>query len=490
MKKNHFRFLALLLLALLTGCGGGEGAGGTTTTSSTSATTPTTTGPTLLSIVVTPINPVIGIGTSLQFTVTGTYSDGTTSAPKTGVTWSSSSSSVDTLFTTGLVTGKTAGVATITATVGTVNGSTQLTVNGPYIAVSAGGTHTVALKSDATLFAWGSNRWGQLGDGTTTDKLVPTLSGTALTWSSVSAGEFHTAAIRPDGTLWAWGFNQNGQLGDGSFDAKLAPTKIGDAATWVAASAGAAHTVALRKDGTLWAWGRNFSGQLGDGSTIDRPVPTAVPIPLGKPTTTTWTAVSAGATHTCGRLSDGTIACWGSNTNGQLGDGTTTQRLLPTAVSGFSAVSVSAGGYHTLAIQADGALFSWGANDKGQLGHSPILAAVNTPTRVGLLTNWAIVSAGGNHSLAINSDRSLYAWGSNSNGQLGDGTTTDRPAPTQITVPSITPPAVVHWLSIAGGKSHTATIRDDGTLWTWGLNANGQLGDGSFVDRSVPTLLP
>jgi len=223
MKKNSFRFLALLLLAVLAGCGGGEGAGGTTTTSSTSATTPTTTGPTLLSLAVTPINPVIGIGTSLQFTVTGTYSDGTTSAPKTGVTWSSSSSSVDTLFTTGLVTGKTAGVATITATVGTVNGSTQLTVNGPYIAVSAGGTHTVALKSNATLFAWGSNRWGQLGDGTTTDKLVPTLSGTALTWSYVSAGEFHTAAIRPDGTLWAWGFNQNGQLGDGSFVDKLTP---------------------------------------------------------------------------------------------------------------------------------------------------------------------------------------------------------------------------------------------------------------------------
>lgn len=481
MKKNHFRFLALILLALLAGCGGGESTDGTTTASTTTptTTTPTTTTPTLLSIVVAPVNPTIAIGTSLQFTVTGTYSDGTTSAPKTGVTWSSSNPSFDTLFTSGLVTGKAAGVDTITATVGTVKGSTQLTVNGPYIGVSAGGTHTVALKADGTLFAWGSNRWGQLGDGTTTDKLVPTLSGTALTWSSVSAGEFHTAAIRPDGTLWAWGFNQNGQLGDGSFVDKLAPTKIGDATTWVAVSAGVAHTVALMKDGTLWAWGRNFSGQLGDNSTIDQPVPKKILPPTPN---TTWTAASAGAAHTCGRLSDGAIACWGSNIYGQLGDGSISASPVPKVVVGFSAVSMSVGGYHTLAIRADGALFSWGANDKGQLGISPSVDGL-LPAQVGSRTNLAIVSAGGRHSLTINSDRTLWAWGSNSNGQLGNSTVVDS------TVVPISPslPAGARWLSISSGKFHTAAIRDDGTLWTWGLNANGQLGDDSFVDKSVPT---
>ena len=267
------RFFALLLWAMLAACGGGSSNDATTATAVTpAASAPTSAasaaGPVLLSILVTPVNPTIVTGGTQQFVATGTYDNGKTAALSTGVTWSTSDTTLVGLLTSGLATGKDIGPDNlITATVGAVSGNTKLSVNGPFTAVAAGGGHTVAYKTDGSLSAWGANSWGQLGDGTNIDKLTPVQVGKLLTWSPFfSSGEFHTTALSACGTtgctLWAWGFNQNGQLGDDTNVDKLVPTKIGTTTTWLTVSAGKAHTAGVKKDGTLWAWGRNFNQYL------------------------------------------------------------------------------------------------------------------------------------------------------------------------------------------------------------------------------------
>ena len=195
---------------------------------------------------------------------------------------------------------------------------------------SAGALHTIAIKRDDTLYtlwAWGYNASGRLGDGTTTNRTAPTQIGTATTWSSVSVGVYHTAAVKTDGTLWAWGYNElYGQLGDGTTTNRTAPTQIGTATTWSSVFSGEHHTAAIKTNGTLWAWGRNNSGQLGDGTIISKTTPTQIGAE------TTWSSVSGGGWHTVARKSDGTLWAWGDNYYGQLGDGTTTDRTTPTKI--------------------------------------------------------------------------------------------------------------------------------------------------------------
>ncbi|HEV7816453.1 MAG TPA: Ig-like domain-containing protein, partial [Janthinobacterium sp.] len=241
------RYALIPLFAVLTACGGGGGTETTTTTA-----TPAT--PTLVSIAVTPANATVAVGATQQYTATGTTSDGKTAALKTGVTWSTTGNFASIVAATGIATGTALGVETVTATSGTVSGSTSLTVRGPWAAISAGSTHTLARRSDGTLYAWGFNQNGQLGDGTTVAKTTPTLiNSTASTaWTQIASGEFHNLGLRADGTLWAWGLNQNGQLGDGSTTNRAIPVKVGKDTNWLFVAAGKSHSLAIKTDGTLW----------------------------------------------------------------------------------------------------------------------------------------------------------------------------------------------------------------------------------------------
>jgi alpha-tubulin suppressor-like RCC1 family protein len=330
------------------------------------------------------------------------------------------------------------------------------------------------VKTDRTLWCWGANESGQLGDGTTVDKNTPTQVGTGTNWGSVSGGGWHTCGVKTDGTFWCWGWNNYGQLGIGSFGGYFySPMQIGSFTNWVSVSAGWRHTCGVRNDGTLWCWGRNFHSQLGDGTTVDTNSPTQVP-------GTNWVFVSAGIDHTCGVSTDRTLWCWGWNIFGQLGDGTTVDKNTPTQVSGTNWASVSTGGNHTCGVKTDGTLWCWGDNFYGQLGIGSV-AGVLTPTQVGTATNWVSVSsAGGVHTCGVKTDGTLWCWGRNEFGQLGDGTTVDKNTPTQVGTGT-------NWGSIFAGFDHTCGIKTDGTLWCWGHNNYGQLGDGTTVDKNTPT---
>jgi alpha-tubulin suppressor-like RCC1 family protein len=345
--------------------------------------------------------------------------------------------------------------------------------------ISAGNDYTIAIKTDGTLWAWGSNLYGKLGDGTASefdylwntfiadnDKKTPVQIGTATNWASISASYYHTIAIKTDGTLWAWGYNGNGQLGDGTTTQRNSPVQIGTANNWKSISASGGHTLAIKTDGTLWAWGENYVGQLGDGTTTQR----NSPVQIG--TSTNWKEIRSLNSHNIAIKTDGTLWAWGHNLFGQLGDGTTTQRNSPVQIgTATNWASIGVGDVHTMAIKTDGTLWAWGANFNGQLGDGTTTNR-NSPVQIGTATNWASISSSEYHNIAVKTDSSLWAWGVNNNGQLGDGTNTNRFSPVQIGTEN-------NWTSISAGHKHTTASKTDGSLWVWGSNQFGALGDGT-----------
>jgi len=228
--------------------------------------------------------------------------------------------------------------------------------------LAAGFEHSLAIAADGTVWAWGHNHYGELGDGTTTDRSTP-VQVQGMTDVVGIAGGVHTMALRRDGTVWAWGNNAAGQLGDGTTTHRLTPVQVQGMADVVAIAGGGLHTIALRRDGTVWAWGRNVCGQLGDGSTRESLIPVQVQ------GLTDMVAIAGGGSHTIALRRDGTIWAWGDNHYGQLGDGTTTNRSTPAQVQGMTdVVAIADDSSHPLALRRDGTVWAWGWNLYGQLG--------------------------------------------------------------------------------------------------------------------------
>ena len=359
--------------------------------------------------------------------------------------------------------------------------------------------HWAATRS----YAWGLNSHGQLGDGTTTRRLVPVgiddsgvLSGKTVL--NVSGGYLHSLALCSDGTVAAWGSSAQGQLGHGSTTGSFTPVAVdfSDAGGEViAVAAGPFHNLALRADGRVVAWGYNNHGQLGTGDKVTYLRPVLIPM-TGALSGKQVIAVATGTYQSFALCSDGTVAAWGYNDEGELGDGTTVASSIPVAVdssgvlAGKQVASIAAGQYHTLARCTDGTLVSWGYNARGQLGcgnqsdsHVPV--AVNI---AGVLAGKAVVglSAGESHSAVRCADGIVAAWGFNTRFQLGNGSTLSSSVPAAVDFSALPGRTVA---SVTAGRSHHYARFTDGTLAAWGENNQGQLGNQTTAAVSRPGAL-
>jgi alpha-tubulin suppressor-like RCC1 family protein len=308
--------------------------------------------------------------------------------------------------------------------------------------VSATTARCFVIKLDGSLWAWGNRSSGALGDGSTSisSQYAPVQVGTDRDWVSVSTGEDFTVGLKSDGSIWTWGSNSYGQLGDGSPTStkRSSPARMGTDRDWVAVSAGGFHALALKADGGLWAWGSGNSGKLGDGTTTQRDTPVRVG------TDTDWAIVTAGTNYSTALKTDGSLWVWGANAHGQLGDGTATNQLSPVQVgtdTDWVAVACSgcqSYGPHTMALKADGSLWGWGYGAGGCIGDGTVATMQShrktSPVQVsGASRDWTAVAAGHRSTVALKADGSLWAWGSNQEGQLGIGGTSDsQPVPVKL----------------------------------------------------------
>ena len=332
--------------------------------------------------------------------------------------------------------------------------------------VAAGASHSCVLRA-GTLYCFGGNQYGQLGDATTAHRHRAVRVGADNDWSQVVAGDAHTCGRR-GGAIYCWGDDQHGQLGNGKGNEPWfsTPQRVGTGEDWGALAAGGDHTCAIRQ-GALYCWGRNTQGQLGDGTTENRHAPTRVGTDMD------WSAVIAGFQHTCG-LRGNDLYCWGYNASKQLGDRTTADRRQPVPIGLPGAWSrICAGDNHTCGLRS-GVLYCWGSNAYGKLGltntdEAPEPAEVPGPT-------WQTIVCGGDHTCATQSGGDLFCWGRNDRGQLGDGTMADSATPLSVSAT---------WTGLSIGRYHTCGLQG-AVFRCWGANDSGQLGDGTTTDQAGP----
>jgi len=334
------------------------------------------------------------------------------------------------------------------------------------------------------VYAFGrNNSVGQLGIGCTVNISSPvSIVGGYTDWCHVAAGQCNSGAIRSNGTIWMWGRGNNGQIGDGRGADRSSPTSIAGGFTdWCGLEIGGpdpgTFIAALRTNGSLWVWGQNNYG-LGDGTAVGGAKSSPVSVVGGF----TWCRTSAGSFHAGAIRDDGTIWTWGRGTYGALGNNSTICRSSPiSVVGGFTDwCQVSSGYSQTAAIRTDGTLWSWGRNTSGKLGNGTVINRSSPVSVVGGFNDWCKVSVGACHTTAIRLDGSLWAWGCNGSGVLGDGTAINRSSPVSVVG------GYNDWCDVAVGACHTVAVRTNGTLWAWGCSSCGQLGTAILFNTSSP----
>jgi alpha-tubulin suppressor-like RCC1 family protein len=346
--------------------------------------------------------------------------------------------------------------------------------------ISSGERHNIGIKTDGSLWGWGYNgTYGAIGNGNDFTLPSPVQIGTGTDWNEVCSGTVNSFAIKQNGTLWGWGANNFGQLGNGSSSQySLVPVQIGTG-LWKVVKTGYHHTVAIKADGTLWAWGNNESATIGDGTFINKSVPTMINA------STNWKTIDCNNTRNIAIKEDGTLWVWGLNAPilGVTGMGSGTSYItVPTQVgTDTNWKEAVAGMGHFLALKNDNTLWAWGGGGQGKLGTGST-ATIGFPTQIGTDTNWASIAADAQSSFGIKTDGTFWAWGQNIFGQLGNNSQINLLVPTQITT-------ATDWKAVASSINTTVALKTDGSLFTWGSNQFGTLGNGTFVDSLIPLLI-
>jgi alpha-tubulin suppressor-like RCC1 family protein len=323
------------------------------------------------------------------------------------------------------------------------------------------------------VWSWGFNNEGRLGDNSTIPRSSPvSVVGGFTDWCQVSGGVGFSLGLRTNGTAWEWGTTTLAS------DRSSPVSVVGDFTDWCQVSAGRYHSLAIRTNGTAWGWGGGSCGRIGDNATLTRFSPVSV---VGG--FTDWCQVSAGSHHSLGLRTNGTVWGWGANIRGQLGNNSTISRSSPVSVVGgftdWCQVSAKKDiNAHNLGVRTNGTVWSWGFNIVGQLGDNSIIDKSSPVSVVGGFTDWCQVSAG--ESLGLRSNGTVWSWGDNSQGRLGDNSTIRRSSPVSVVG------GFTDWCQVSAGSNHSLGVRTNGTVWSWGSNSQGQLGNDSTIDRSSP----
>ncbi len=345
--------------------------------------------------------------------------------------------------------------------------------------ISAGTSHSLFVCSDGSVWASGDNSSGQLGNGTLVSSIIPKQVANLDGVVAVAAGDVHSLALKSDGTVWAWGGDNFGQLGNGmQLMRQDTPVPVIGLNNVIAIATRNNHSLALKRDGTVWAWGHNIKGEVGDGTTTL----TATPVPILA--TVDFKAIAVGISFSMALAIDSTIWVWGNGADGQFGNGIAVSGYhdsVPNLIDTLDhVVKIAAGGFHAMALKGDGTLWAWGRGTEGQLGDGN--SSQNSPFPVQALFPPTIIdsiAAGSLHSFAFLTNGDVYAWGNGDNGELGNGDIIDRTFPIPI-------PTLHNIKTLSGGESHSIGLHQNGTISVWGDNFFGQLGDNSITRKLSP----
>jgi alpha-tubulin suppressor-like RCC1 family protein len=350
--------------------------------------------------------------------------------------------------------------------------------------VSAGWQHSCGVATDNRLYCWGKNSEGELGDGTTIDRLSPVPVGGSLRFRQISAGFLTTCALTTDDRAYCWGDNPRGELGDGTTTRRLTPVPVAGGLRFRHVQMSFEHACGVSYPGNrVYCWGWNRYGQLGIGTNNGPETGNFGPYsskPVAVAGTLSFRQVSTGYYHTCGVTTEDRVFCWGFNRDGQVGDNSTMwRRLKPTQVAGTRSFrQVDAEGEHTCAVTTGNRAFCWGNGQSGQLGNGA-LGERRAPTAVAGGLSFERVNAGEFQTCGETTLNRAYCWGENGNGTLGDGTNVDRLTPVPVA-------GGLNFKQVSAGGFHTCGRTPGAVAYCWGRGFAGQLGNGGAASSLTP----